>query len=136
MCRSPEAVYVFHDQALWRVQLADFKYTKVGRHTWGGTRAAIYHQMGAIVFHVDGIFRVQLGDGACEKLAGGLPGVRGVVSSDPDTALVLHTKGAHEVNLLTGESVQVSAGRHWADLVCVTPLSSDVVVISALCPHW
>ena len=108
----------------------------MGRDSWTGARAAIYHRMGAVVFHTDGTFRVQLDDGACEKLAPGWSGARGVLSSGPDTALLLHTKGAHQVNLETGEFVQVSAAKHWADLVCATPLSSDVVAIGSVCPYW
>jgi hypothetical protein len=133
-----EVIYIFHDLALYRVKLADGKYEKVGRHTWAGARAAIYHQMGAIVFHTDGTFRVQLSDGTCEKIAGvgGWPGARGVISSGHDTGLLLHTKGAHEVNLATGEFVHVSEATHWADLVCVTPLASDVVVSGAVCRYW
>merc|ERR1712113_585016 len=111
---------MFHDQGLYRVRLADGKYERVGKHTWSGARAAIYHKMGAIVFHTQGTFRVQLNDGTCEKMAGGWPGARGVLNSGPDNALLLHTNGAHEVNLATGKSVQASDAAHWADLVCVT----------------
>lgn len=133
---NPEVLYMFHDQGLYRVQLADGKYERVGRDTWTGARAAIYHHMGAIVFHNQGTFRVQLGDGACEKIFEGWPGARGVLSSGPDTALLMHSKGAHEVNLATGECAQVSEAKHWADLVCVTPLASDVVVVGAVCRYW
>lgn len=133
---NPEVLYVFHDLALYKVNLADGKYERVGRDSWTGARAAIFHQMGAVVFHTQGTFRVQLGNGACEKIAGGWPGARGVLSSGPDTALLLHTQGAHDVNLATGEFTQVANATHWADVVCVTPLASDVVATSAVCPYW
>lgn len=133
---NPEVLYIFHDLALYRVNLMNLKYERVGRDTWCGARAAIYHPTGTIVFHTDGTFRVQLGDGACERIAGGWPGARGVLSSGPETALLLHTHGAHEVNLVTGEFIQVFEGAHWADVVCTTPLASDVMALSAVCRYW
>jgi len=133
---TPDVLYLFHDLALYRVRLADGKHERVGSNTWSGARAAIYHHMGAVVFHIDGTFRVQLGDGACELIAEGCPGARGVLSSGLDTALLLHTRGAHEVNLATGQFFQVCDSTHWADLVCVTPLAPDVVVAGAVCRYW
>lgn len=133
---NPEVLYMFHDQGLYRVRLADGKYERVGKHTWTGARAAMYHHMGAIVFHNQGTFRVQLDDGTCERIGEGWPGARGVLGFGPDTVLLLHTKGAHEVSLATGEFVQVSEATHWADVVCVTRLAADVVATGAVCRYW